>query len=547
MDGKIKTTEEKAEKVQEVFKDLNRKFQEQETERRAKSSKLAYFDLRNFPIDENNLILVPEQEARLASAIPFYCEGRNLKLGFVDPANAAVDRLVNDLEKKGYQVEPYLVSSSGLQYALSQYSRVMTVSAKPSRDIEIRPNPNALEDLNALGHGNKAPETSALLSLIIAGAVTAGSSDIHLEPEQSILKIRFRIDGVLQDIASLPLQLYAHLLSRIKLAANLKLNVTNVPQDGRFSVVKAGKPADLRISVLPSAYGESVVMRILGTEGVSVDIEKLGLSARDFEVLKHELDKRNGMILTTGPTGSGKTTTLYAFLRYLNRGGVKIITLEDPVEYKIESITQTPIDRRAGMDFAQGLRSILRQDPDIVMVGEIRDFETAETAAQGALTGHVVLSTLHTNDAAGAIPRLLDLGVKAVTLAPALNALIAQRLLRKICQECKEIYKPNSTERERVKLILESMPKDKVPKNFVFYKSRVCKACHNLGYKGRIGVFEVFAVDGVIEKLIYEGASTPEIKKAAIASGMITMQQDAILKAAAGLTSLDEVWRVTEE
>lgn len=547
MSGKIKTKEEKEEEIKGVFKDLNRKFQEQEAERRARTAKLSYFDLRNFPIDENNLVLVPEQEARDAGAVPFYRDGQTLKLGLVDPANPALIQLMANLGKAGYQIEEYLVSSSGLEYALSQYRRVMTVAPARNKDIMIHENPNALEDVKLLGKSDKARETTELLSLILEGAMIAGSSDIHLEPEKSIVNIRFRIDGVLQDIGNLTLPVYAHLLSRIKLAAYMKLNVTNVPQDGRFTAIKNGKPADLRVSILPSAFGESVVMRILGTEGISVEMEKLGLSDRDFEMLKRELDKPNGMILTTGPTGSGKTTTLYAFLRYLNSGGVKIITLEDPVEYKIESITQTPIDHAAGMDFAKGLRSILRQDPDIVMVGEIRDFETAETAAQAALTGHVVLSTLHTNDAAGAIPRLLDLGVKAVTLAPALNALIAQRLLRKICQECKEIYKPNQTELERVKQSLATLPKDKSPKNFVFYRGPGCKTCHNIGYKGRIGVFEVFAVDGQIEKLIYEGASSQEIRKAAVAAGMTTMQQDGILKAISGLTDLAEVWRATEE
>ncbi len=547
MDKKTKNTDDKAEKIKEVFKDLDLKFQEQETERRAKAAGFAYFDLRNFPIDENNLILVPKEQAIAAQAVAFYLEGQNLKMGLVEPENQTAIQLINTLEKDKYQIEKYLVSKTGLDYALSQYHRVMTAAPTHNKDIEIRTNPKALESLKAIGKDDKIPETTEVLSLIMEAALIAGSSDIHLEPIKHSLNIRFRIDGVLQEIATLPLPLYIHLLSRLKLAANLKLNVTNVPQDGRFSVIKTGKPIDLRVSVLPSAYGESVVMRILGTEGVSVEIEKLGLSTRDFSLLKRELDKPNGMILTTGPTGSGKTTTLYAFLRYLNRGGVKIITLEDPVEYKIESITQTPIDHNAGMDFASGLRSILRQDPDIVMVGEIRDYETAETAAQGALTGHVVLSTLHTNDAAGAIPRLLDLGVKAVTLAPALNALIAQRLLRKICQQCKEIYKPNGEELKRVKQALSDLPEGQIPKNYVFYRSPGCAACHNLGYKGRIGVFEVFAVEAAIEKLIYEGASSQEIKKAAVATGMTTMQQDSILKALQGLTDLSEVWRATEE
>ncbi|OGE77983.1 MAG: hypothetical protein A2751_02510 [Candidatus Doudnabacteria bacterium RIFCSPHIGHO2_01_FULL_46_14] len=440
-----------------------------------------------------------------------------------------------------------MISASALEFALTQYRRILSTAPHHEKEIEIRPTEESTATLRALDKAAVFPDTTELLSLIIAAAISAGSSDIHLEPEKEVLKIRFRMDGVLQEITNLPMSVYQHLLSRIKLASNLKLNVTNVPQDGRFSVHRGTKNIDLRISIIPSAYGESIVMRVLGAEEISVDIENLGLSKRDMDLLLAELDKPNGMILTTGPTGSGKTTTLYAFLRYLNRGGVKIITLEDPVEYQIEGITQTPIDHGAGMDFAKGLRSILRQDPDIVMVGEIRDLETAETAAQAALTGHQVLSTLHTNDAAGAIPRFLDLGVKAVTLAPALSALIAQRLLRKICQKCKEIYKPDNKELDRIKLTIATVPKDRMPEHLTFYQSKGCEFCHKIGYKGRVGVFEVFAVDDAIEKLIYESASSQDIKKAALKAGMITMQQDAILKAAYGLTDLAEVWRVTEE
>jgi len=338
-------------------------------------------------------------------------------------------------------------------------------------------------------------------------------------------------------------------MSRLKLLSGLKLNVTG-PQDGRFSVNLKEKNLDLRVSALPSAYGESIVMRILGIQDVGFELEELGLKGHALQAVYKELEKPNGMILTTGPTGSGKTTTLYAFLNYLNRSGVKIITLEDPEEYQVEGIIQTPMDKSSGMDFATGLRSILRQDPDIVMVGEIRDFETAETAAQAALTGHVVLSTLHTNDAAGAIPRLLDLGVKPVTIAPALTGLMAQRLLRRICVHCKESYQLNHEELQRVKLILsEISPKSgvKAPEILKFYHSRGCQKCHNLGYKGRIGVFEVFVVDDKVQELIYKQASTPEIKKAATEQGMLTMQQDAILKALEGFTDLSEVWRVTEE
>lgn len=546
MDTKIKNPDEKGEKLKEVFGQLNQKFQEDEAQRQARALAVPYFDLRHFPIDEAVLLAVPQEIAVAAQAMPFYKEAKSIKVGFVDPTNQHLDTLVGDLKKTGWEVELYLISANAHASALKQYHRILTTADSRTKDIEVHPTTDSLDQLRALS-GGKLPDTSELLPLIVAAAISAGSSDIHLEPEKDHLQIRFRMDGVLQEITTLTREAYQHLLSRIKLAGNMKLNVTSVPQDGRFSVRRGTQNIDLRVSILPSAFGESIVMRILGTEGVSVDIENLGLSKRDMDLLITELDKPNGMILTTGPTGSGKTTTLYAFLRYLNRGGVKIITLEDPVEYQIEGITQTPIDHSAGMDFAKGLRSILRQDPDIVMVGEIRDLETAETAAQAALTGHLVLSTLHTNDAAGAIPRFLDLGVKAVTLAPALNALIAQRLLRKICQKCKEVYKPNATELDRIKLALEGVPKDRMPEHLTFYHARGCEICHKLGYKGRVGIFEVFAVDDAIEKLIYDNASTQEIKKAAVKAGMITMQQDALLKAVQGLTDLAEVWRVTEE
>ncbi len=547
MDGKIKSADEKAEKIQEVFGELNKKFQEDEAVRQARALQLPYFDLRHFPIDQNVLMTVPQEVAIASQAMPFYKELKILKIGFVDPTNKHLDVLVSDLTKKGLQIELYLISANAFAAAVQQYRKILTTADHHTKEIDIRPTGESPDALREVASAEHFPETTELVSLIISAAVAAKSSDIHIEPEKENIKIRFRMDGVLQEMAALPIKIYHQLLSRIKLASNLKLNVTNVPQDGRFSVHQGAKNIDLRISILPSAYGESIVMRVLGTEGISVDIENLGLSKRDLDILLAELDKPNGMILTTGPTGSGKTTTLYAFLRHLNRGGVKIITLEDPVEYQIEGITQTPIDHGAGMDFATGLRSILRQDPDIVMVGEIRDFETAETAAQAALTGHQVLSTLHTNDASGAIPRFLDLGLKAVTLAPALSALIAQRLLRKICQKCKEVYKPSAVELDRIKLSLDTVPKDRMPAHLSFYHSPGCSACHKIGYKGRVGVFEVFAVDEAIEKLIYESASAQDIKKAAIKAGMITMQQDALLKAAQGLTDLAEVWRVTEE
>lgn len=543
-----------SDKISVAVRDLNRKFEEQETQRRAEVLHLPYFDLNGFPIDQSALEVIPQQEAEDAGLIAFYKEGPILKLGVIDPGNPLSQSRLDSFTKQKYHPEVYLVSSSALLQSLKQYKKIIATDGSiQTHEVVVNTDPAVLDKLSQLPERpdlfERVPVTE-VLGMVLGAAMMMHSSDIHFEPGKEFLKIRFRVDGVLQDITHFPRKVVQTLLSRIKLLAGLKLNITTTPQDGRFSVKNEGGNLDLRVSVLPSAFGESVVIRILGVQEVNLAIDALALQGKAREVVLAEITKPNGMLLTTGPTGSGKTSTLYAFLNHINRPGVKIITLEDPIEYRLEGVTQTPIDRSAGMDFAKVLRSVLRQDPDIVMVGEIRDFETAETAAQAALTGHVVLSTLHTNDAAGAIPRLLDLGVKPVTLAPALNALMAQRLLRRICQHCREVYSPNAKELERARLVIADVPKNAgvtVPEKLVFYHSSGCPECHNLGYKGRIGIFEVFSVDEKIEKLIYTQATTSEIKKAAIAAGMLTMQQDGLLKALAGLTDLAEIWRVTEE
>lgn len=543
---------EKGAKLKQVFSDLNRKFEERQTARQANLLGVPYFDLTGFPIDETALALVPEEQAISAQAVPFFKEGPAIRVGVVDHLNPALPPLLKNLQKKKFQIEIFLISERSFKNALQQYRKVLTVAPAIKHELAIQTGKDILDRLKLLpNEGEKLNDISAseLVNLIIGGAVTMNASDIHLEPEKQDLKVRFRVDGVLQNIVVLPLSLLHILMSRIKLLSGLKLNV-DTPQDGRFTVKYEDRYLDMRVSDLPSAHGESLVMRILGIQDMGFEIEKLGLRGHALDTVYEELKKPNGMILTTGPTGSGKTTTLYAFLNHLNLPGVKIITLEDPVEYQLEGIIQTPIDKSKDMDFAKGLRSILRQDPNIVMVGEIRDYETAETAAQAALTGHVVLSTLHTNDAAGAIPRLLDLGVKPVTLAPALTCLIAQRLLRRICPTCKETYRPVPAELQRVKLILsEISPKSgvSIPSDLKFFRSLGCEQCHRLGYRGRLGVFEVFAVGDKMQELIYKQAPTHEIKKAATEAGMLTMQQDGILKAIEGLTDLAEVWRVTEE
>ena len=376
--------------------------------------------------------------------------------------------------------------------------------------------------------------------------ITVFFSDIKQEKD---IKIRFRVDGVLADAAALPKEQWSKVISRIKLLSGLKINVTDIPQDGRFTIfVKDGK-IDVRVSCLPTSYGESVVMRLLMPSSAGLSFDGLGLWEPAYSQLKTQTERPNGMIITTGPTGSGKTTTLYSVLQKLNTPETKIITIEDPIEYQVPGINQSQVSEK--YTFAKGLRSIVRQDPDVIMVGEIRDLETAEIAIQAALTGHLVLSTIHTNDASGTIPRLLSMGVKPFLLAPSINAMVGQRLVRRICESCKREHQLSEDERSRVAEIMQNVPAAELHgrdwTKATFYKSDGCETCQGLGYKGRIGIYEVMAMNAEIEKFIQAGkVSEFDIRALAVQNGMATMAQDGIIKAMAGITSVDEVLRVAE-
>ncbi|MBI4049210.1 MAG: type II/IV secretion system protein [Candidatus Doudnabacteria bacterium] len=545
------TPDDRGIRLKQIYSSLDRKYEEEEAERNAAAFGLAYINLQSFPIDHNVLGLIPKEEAEHLSVLPFYREGRNLKLATPNP-NDGINPVLKRLEEQSYFLELYFVSQSSFQSALTNYGKIVEVKQR-AKGIKLAQK-DFSQDLSSLSDlGKKLMNASAteMIEVLLGNALSLDASDIHAEPTTDTIKIRFRIDGVLQDICALPKELNHQLVSRVKILSKLKLNVTATPQDGSFGLTYDDKQVDIRVSVLPSAFGESIVMRILRQDKGQLKFEDLGIKGLAYERLNHELEKPNGMILTTGPTGSGKTTTLYAILSKLNEPGVKIITLEDPVEYKIPGITQTPIDVSAGFTFGSGLRAILRQDPDVVMVGEMRDLETTETAAQAALTGHIVLSTLHTNDAAGAIPRMLDLGVKPFVLAPAINAVIAQRLVRKICTHCKVEYQPDPHLLQRAQMILAAIPKSAqatVPTKLKFYHSPGCAECKGLGYKGRTGVYEVFVINEEIEKMVNKATSTnTEIKRQAVSDGMVTLAQDGILKALEGVTDLEEVFRVTEE
>jgi type II secretory ATPase GspE/PulE/Tfp pilus assembly ATPase PilB-like protein len=391
-----------------------------------------------------------------------------------------------------------------------------------------------------------------VFTAILATAIKINASDIHVEPEESRVLVRFRIDGVLQDAVTFEREIWKKLAPRIKLLAHLKINVENVPQDGRFSIFIQKEKLDVRVAVLPIANGESVVLRLLYAKSIGIPFEALGIRGQALTDLMREIYRPNGMILTTGPTGSGKTTTLYSMVHRLNSGKIKIVTLEDPIEYKIEGMNQSQVNEKNGYSFAVGLKSILRQDPDVVLVGEIRDFETAETAVNASLTGHLVISTLHTNDASGAIPRLLALGVKNFLLAPALNTVIGQRLVRVLCEHCKKPATLSPEARARVDKVVSEIPahsKPAIPTStgHVFYESMGCEECYNSGYKGRIGIFEVLVINENVEKFIVEQrVSEYQMKEIAHTYGMVTMIQDGILKAIDGITSVSEVFRVTQ-
>jgi len=400
-----------------------------------------------------------------------------------------------------------------------------------------------------------------ILEVLIGGAIIINASDFHFEPQKEKTKLRVRLDGVLHEISAISNEDYEKFLSRLKLLSGIKLNVTDRPQDGRFSVLLEENPVEIRTSTLPSEYGESVVLRVLNPKSL-VNIKDLGLREELYNLFKSEINKPNGMIIVTGPTGSGKTTTLYAFLKAIQSPEVKIITIEDPIEYHLEGISQTqvvpekeysftqgstPIVPQKRYDFASGLKAIMRQDPDVILVGEIRDLETADTAIQAALTGHLVLSTLHTNDAAGTIPRLIALGAKPVNIAPALNLAIAQRLIRKVCKKCSQLKPASPEELNKLKEGLKRIKIKNLPKiveGLKIPKVKGCKDCNFTGYKGRIGIFEAFSIDSELEKFILTSPSISALKEKAIEKGMTTMYQDGLIKIVKGISTIEEVERV---
>ena len=525
---------------------------------------LPYIDLTRITIELDALKLIPEATARTAQVAAFRRVGDNVQVAVVNPDPEATERAIRDLKGTGRPVTLYIASALGVKRAVLKYAEISQyktasrgiVDISIDRVREVITSATSFTELQKLWSGLVAdPEhrrASELLEVLVGGAIATQASDAHLEPQTADVRLRFRIDGMLHDIFAVTHPIYALLLSRIKIVSGLKLNIYDQAQDGRFTIKLPESEIEVRTSVIPENYGESVVMRILNPQNIAVPFEELGIEPHLQEVLLREIRKPNGMVLTTGPTGSGKTTTLYAFLRKKQSSDIKIITLEDPIEYHLQGIVQTQVEEKRGYTFASGLRSILRQDPDVIMVGEIRDTETAQIATNAALTGHLVLSTLHANDAAGTIPRLLDLGVTPAALAPALCAMIAQRLIRLLCPKCKREVRATPEERKRIDGIVASLPeryKSALAKTDVLFKPAehaTCDACGGIGYKGRIGIYEVIVATEEIRALVLKTPNQIEIVERAKNQGTLSMAEDGIIKVLGGITSLEELERVVE-
>jgi len=549
-------SEEEQKKLDQKLIDINIKNLEEKTTNQARQIGIPYINLAEFPISPEALTLISEEDALKHQIVCFYRTEEKVKLASTQVESPGLAEFIEQIEGAwGVKTELYLASKHSFKVAHQRYATLPKVT-KIVKGVEISPEEfehfkNKVKTFKDLNKEIQNVKISDMVTLIMASAVQSGGSDIHIEAEETGIKIRFRIDGILIEVAEIDKKFWPKVISRLKLLSSLKMNVTGRPQDGRFTIYLDKEKTDVRVSTLPTAYGESVVMRLLRASVAGLSFEDLGFREGVEKKLKTQIERPNGMIITTGPTGSGKTTTLYAILNKLNDPETKIITLEDPIEYHLKGINQSQVDKSKEYTFGKGLRSILRQDPDVVMVGEIRDLETADIAIQAALTGHLVVSTLHTNSAVGALPRFLSMGAKPYLLAPALNAVIGQRLGRRICKECKKETTIESEQLDRVKKILSEIPEKAGIKidlnNLKFHKGEGCDKCQGLGYKGRVGIYEVLIIDPEIEKAVLEGdLSEHKVTELVKGQGMVSMVQDGILKVLDGLTTIEEVFRVAE-
>ena len=513
-----------------------------------------FIDLTRQVVPPTVLQIIPEAIAKKANIVAFDKTGTELKVAMIHPEDLQTIDFIK--KKTGLRIVPCLTTQEGIRALLRQYERSLKaefgdIIQKSSEEVE--------ENKEDLAKVAEDLPVVRIVDTLLKHAILQSASDIHIEPMEQGVLVRYRIDGILHNAMTLPKNVLSGVIARIKVLTNLKLDEHRLPQDGRFKIQSDEYKISFRVSILPVFDGEKVVMRLLDESSKGLTLEKMGMHGAALETIQREIRKPNGMILVTGPTGSGKTTTLYTIVNLLNTPEVNISTVEDPVEYRMQNINQTQVHAKIGMTFAAGLRSLLRQDPDIIMVGEIRDNETLEIAIHAAMTGHLVLSTLHTNSAAGAIPRMLDMGAQPFLVASTTNVIIAQRLVRRLCSDCREPYKLDEKSVATLKqsynmdailailIRLKAVSQTTTWTKIQLYKPKGCGQCNNEGYKGRLGIYEVFGVTEEIEKLIVQTASSDVIEKKAKEEGMLTMIDDGFYKVVQGITAIDEILRVTKE
>lgn len=520
-------------------------------------------DLRNQPIAQDVLNLVPEPIAQRHKVISFAKTKDELSLAMADPDDLQTKEFIQ--KKTGLKIRVFLIGKTGLEFGLSKYHSNLEKEIKhlfaPSGKPPEEKKEQTQEDINE-GLKKMAEEIPVIrvVDTLMEYAVYEKASDIHIEPQENAVIVRYRIDGVLHDVMTLPKVIQAAIIARIKVLSNLKIDEHRLPQDGRAKIEREGYKFSLRISTIPIFDGEKVVIRLLDESAKAASLEDLGFEKASFEVISRNIKKPHGMLLVTGPTGSGKSTTLYTVLSMLNTKSVNISTIEDPVEYRIVGANQMQVNPKIGLTFAIGLRALLRQDPNIIMIGEIRDKETAEEAVHAAMTGHIVFSTLHTNSSAAALPRLLDIGVEPYLIASTMNAVLAQRLVRVICKDCQKEWEMDELTLENLSKIFHMeklMPvlireaavpaKTKNVKDVKFFKGQGCDKCSHTGYKGRIGIHEILEVSPAIADMIMQHKSAQEIQDQAEKEGMILMWEDGFIKASRGITTIEEIVRVSKE
>ncbi len=555
------------EKQKKQLDDLRREEEEQLVQVLAESKyNMPYIDMSRLGVDNEGLRAIDEKEARDLKVGPFKLSGKKIFIAVLSPSKELLSKLKEEMERKNLVPSFFMASHFSINKIWERYKEVSMAEGSKAGGIDIegdilRETAKSIQKMQDIANlikgameGSQTHKISHILEIILAGAISIKASDVHIEAEAERGRLRMRLDGVLQDVMFFGHDVYHLLNSRIKLISGMKLTST-IAQDGRFSIQEGTDELSIRSSLIPGAYGESIVMRILDPKSIQVNLEDMGIENFLFSIIQEEIAKPNGLILITGPTGSGKTTTLYAFLRKIYSPEIKIITIEDPIEYHLAGVTQTQTNEEKGYTFLEGLRSALRQDPDVIMVGETRDAETAKIAVESALTGHLVFSTLHTNNAAGVIPRLIDLDVNAKILVSALSLSIAQRLVRKLCVNCKKEKTPSEKESEIMKLVIDSIKeegKDLRKYNidpdapFKLYEAVGCEKCNMTGYKGRMGIFEAIKTDEAIEKIIPQNPSEREIKKIARGQGILSMRQDGMVKIINGITSFEEVQSVVD-